>query len=114
MAITTKPAMPIRPILFMLSDDPERPGPTRFREEIRDEIRNLLDAIDNIGSTVLVRICLVGPVNYQSLPHDKFARHETPVAAVGTVIAVVPHSEVMIRRHDDLTVFRVFLVPVRI
>jgi hypothetical protein len=54
----------------MLPNDLERSGPARLLEEVGDEICDLLDAIYNIGSTVFIGICFIGPVNDQTFSYD--------------------------------------------
>src|SRR4051812_14672249 len=43
-------------------------------------------------------------VDEQRTSHDVLARHEAPVAAVGAVVAVVAHHEVVAFGHDELMV----------
>ena len=74
----------------------------------------MLDPIHNIGSTVFIGIRFIGPVNDEPFTDDELARNEAPIPAVGAVVAIIPHGEVMVRRYDDLAVFRVVFIPIRI
>src|SRR2546428_13358402 len=98
--------MAIWPVPPSLPNDLKAPRPPGFREEIGDEVGDLLDAIHNVGSTVFIGIRFIGPVNDQPFTHDKLARNKAPIPAVGAVVAIVTHSEVIVRRDDDLAILR--------
>src|SRR5436309_1385381 len=106
--------MAIWPVTPSLPNDPKAPRPPRFREEIGDEVGDLLEAIHNVGSTVFIRIRFIGPVNDEPFTDDELAGNEAPIPAVGAVVAIVPHGEVMVRGYDDLAVFRVLFIPIGI
>src|SRR5947208_16155138 len=106
--------MAIWPVPPSLPNDLKAPRPPSFREEICYEVGDLLDPIHNIGSTVFIGIRFIGPVNDEPFTDDELARDEAPIPAVGAVVAIIPHGEVMVRRYDDLAVFRVVFIPIRI
>src|SRR5438093_4055394 len=106
--------MAIWPVPPSLPNDLKAPRPPSFREEICYEVGDLLEPIHNIGSTVFIGIRFIGPVNDEPFTDDELARNEAPVPAVGAVVAIITHGEVMVRRYDDLAVLRVLFVPIRI
>src|SRR5437899_12927374 len=105
--------MAIWPVPPSLPNDPKAPRPTGFREEICDEVGDLLDPIHNIGSTVFIGIRFIGPVNDEPFTDDELARDETPIPAVRAVVAIIPHAEVMVKRYAKLAVYRVVFIPIR-
>src|SRR5207244_11180607 len=114
-AIRTRQDRPATTTFFItLSDNFERSRPACLREEIRDKISDLLDAVHYVGSTVFIRIRFIRPVDDQPFPDDELARNEAPVAAVGAVVAVIAHGEIKVRRNDDLAVFRKVFIPIRV
>src|SRR5438128_606096 len=100
-AITAAQVRTMSTTFFILPDDSKCPRPPRLGEEIRDQIGDLLDSIYNVGSTVFIGIRFIGPINDESFAHDQLARNKPPIAAIGAVVAVVAHREVMVGRHDD-------------
>src|SRR6266568_203425 len=97
-----------------LPDYLERTRPASLREEIRRQVCNLLDAILDVRSTVFIGIGLIGPIDDQTLSDDQFARDESPITAVGAVIAIVPHRKIVARWHNDFAILGVIFVPIRI
>src|SRR5919108_3565650 len=114
MPMTARPVRTIRTTFFILPNDSERSRPPGLGEEIRHKVGDLLDAIHNIGSTVFIGIGFIRPVNNEPLADDEFARNEAPVPAVGAVVTIVAHREVVIGWYDDLPVFYELFVPVGI
>src|SRR5438093_4377756 len=99
---------------FHLPNDPKAPRPPSFGEEIRHQVGDLLDTIHNVSSTVFIGIRFIGPVNDQPFTHNQLARNKAPIPAVGAIVAIVTHGEVIVRGDNDLAVLRVLFIPVRI
>src|SRR5438128_4515778 len=112
MPITARAVRTIRTTFFIFPNDSERSRPPRLGEEIRDKVGDLLDTVYNIGSTVLIGIGFIGPVNNQPFAHNELARNEAPVPAVGAVVAIVAHREIVIGWDNDLPVFGELFVPI--
>ena len=51
---------------------------------------------------------VVRPVNDQRFADNILARHESPIAAVERLVAVIAHSEKIARRHHDFAVLHIF------
>src|SRR4029079_6600358 len=104
-ALTTSRKMMIpmtRLIMTVYSADlPEQPLPARLREEMRDHRPQPLDRRTEALVQVILPARFVGPVDQQRLAFDVAAGQKPPGAAVLRVVAVVPHDEVLLRRHRD-------------
>ena len=50
---------------------------------------------------------VIGPEDHQRLADDVLARHETPIAAVERILAVVAHGEVVVGGHHQFAVAHV-------
>ena len=81
------------------ADEPEHPVPSRPREEVDRDARELPDLVDRPAPDVGVRLGLVRPVEEERPPEDVLARDRSPEAAVERVVAVVAHPEVVAGRN---------------
>src|SRR6266403_3685479 len=87
----------------------EHPAPSRPRGQVHQRL-------ENTGQTrpegavpgVVAALCVHGPINQERTPHNGVAVHESPVAAVLAVIAIVAHGEILSRRNDDLIALNIF------
>src|SRR5712691_3850508 len=77
----------------------ERTFPARLHEEILRQVSVMIAGVADpmFGGRI------IGPKNHQRLADNVLARHETPVAAVERVVAIVAHRKVVARRHHQLT-----------
>src|SRR5581483_1573008 len=50
-----------------------------------------------------------GPVNQQWTANDVLPRHKAPIAAVKTLVAIVPHHKILARRNDEVAMLHHFL-----
>ena len=66
------------------------PAPTRIRKEIKERVITRRRAL------------VVGPVNKHRPANHEVAGDEAPVTTVFTVIAIVAHHEITVRRHDEI------------
>src|SRR5579872_2662804 len=83
-------------------DQFECAAPAGLSEEMRDHIHDVVEpdiAISEVG-----RRRLKGPVDNKRRALDVFPRHESPIAAVGGVVAVVAHGENVAGWYDHFAV----------
>jgi hypothetical protein len=88
-------------------DQHERPPPASLREEILHEINGMIDADRRTCETICCR--LVRPIDDQWFADDVCSRHETPVAAIERIVAIVAHREIAVGRNHNFSVRYVLL-----
>src|SRR5258706_796660 len=93
-----------------LSHQTKGPAPSGLRQKIQKEIRELLHAIDKRIAQVLIGRCVIRPVDDQRPADNVLSWNKSPVAAVGTVIAIVAHCKIVAQWNYDVLTLRVFLV----
>src|SRR5580692_6181801 len=90
-----------------LANDVQRPSPARLGEEMQNHMRHPGHAVFHAGLFVLALRRLEGPIVEQWPSDDVLARNKSPVARVQAIVPIVPHHEVLSRRHHQVAVFQV-------
>src|SRR5215472_12709605 len=87
-----------------LVHQPQRAIPARDLENVAHGIQEPVKFITGGWGPGIGVGSLHRPINKERPAHDVFPGHESPVATVGTVVAIVAHHEVVSFRHDQLIV----------
>src|SRR5271166_3829409 len=82
---------------------PESAVPARDLKDVSDGVRHVIQPARDRSRGVPVPV-LHRPVNDQRSSNNVFLRHESPIAAVQAVVAVVAHHEVVSFRNNELAV----------
>src|SRR6266576_1254557 len=78
------------------------PSRTRWRRQVHHRLEDAHQSGPVVALSAVVGAPRVHrPVNQKRPPHDGVTIHKSPIAAVLTEIAIVPHGEIFSRRHDD-------------
>src|SRR5215471_19705780 len=82
------------------ADQFERPLPSRLGEEMLRQIDEVVcRKIDQIAG-----LCVVRPENHKGFADDVLTRHESPIAAVERIIAIIAHREIVAFRNYNLAI----------
>src|SRR5258708_24430050 len=87
----------------------EQPAPSRAGRQMHQRPQNAGQSRpEGAISAVVGALGIHRPVNQKGTPHDGIAVHESPIAAVLTVIAVVAHGEILFGRDHDFVALNIF------
>src|SRR6202158_5047224 len=85
----------------------QRAVPARDLKDVSNRVREVIEPALNRRRRIFVPVPY-RPVNDQRLADNIFPRHESPIAAVLAVIAVIAQNEIMPLRNNQLAVFHQF------
>src|SRR5271155_377127 len=78
------------------------PPPARFIEKVHDHVNQEPDSLAEFSFQILVRRGFKRPINEHGPPNHIFLRNKSPIPAVETYVAVVPHAEITVRRNHQI------------
>jgi len=88
-------------------DSMEHAAPAGARGKMGDGVENGEEALAEGGLGIIVAVGVHRPVDEEGAAHDGFAVDKAPVAAVGAVVAVIAHGEILAGRYDELVALNV-------
>ena len=92
---------------YLLFDEMEGTLPSRFIEDVDDDVTHEAEAVADALFVDLVGGSFEGPVDEEWTAYDVLAWNEAPVAAVEAFGAVVAHGEDLAGRDDEVAVLNV-------
>src|SRR6202043_2965506 len=87
----------------------QHPAPTRSRRKMQERVKDSAQPLPKGTWVVVGGARFDRPIDQERPAHDGVAIDESPVAAVGTLVAIVTHGKVFSRRNDNLVALDVLL-----
>src|SRR5580704_19055513 len=97
----------------VLVDRVQHAAPARAGRKMQQRVKNTSQALPKSPRVVVRAAGFDRPVNQKGAAHDRFAIDKPPVAAVGAMVAVIAHREILAGRHDNFVTLDVLLDLVR-
>src|ERR1700730_15907428 len=74
---------------------------------MKDRVQEVKQPAVEASVCLVIAWTLHRPVNDHGPPHDGVAVHKSPVTAVPTMVAIVTHRKILVRRNHDFAVMNV-------